>query len=455
MKHVDSRLLTSTALRLRAPETKDGDDDKILQDVKKTVDGFMTAFEEFKSANEERIKQVEKKGVADPATLDKLQKIEAAMTRGEELGQKFAQIEQAQKAAKDQAEETDKLLAKLEAKLNRPGAGTPEQKALERKQRANLWGRAVVLAHTIGVPNLSDDQRKCLEAVAAEWKSLNVGSDVAGGYLAPMDMATEITKGITEISPVRSLARVRTTALKAYQLPKRTGQFAAQWVAEQGTRSETTGLAYGLDEVPTWEFYALIDISSQMLEDSAFDMEMEIKTEGEEQFALAEGTAFVSGNGVGKPEGFLSNAGVGTTNSGHATQITADGLLTLKHAIKTGYTANANFVLNRTSLGAVRKLKDGSGQYLWMPGIAQGKPNSIDGDPYVEMPDMPNEGAGAKPVAYGDFRRAYTWIDRIALEMLRDPYTQATSGNVRFILRKRVGGKVVLAEAIRTLTCTA
>jgi HK97 family phage major capsid protein len=115
---------------------------------------------------------------------------------------------------------------------------------------------------------------------------------------------------------------------------------------------------------------------------------------------------------------------------------------------------NANWVMNRTVLGSVRSLKDLNGQYIWMPGIAQGRPNSIDGDPYVECPDMPNEGAGAKPVAYGDFQRGYTMLDRIAMSMLRDPYTQADSGLIRFRFRRRTGGQVTLAEAMRTLTCS-
>ena len=130
-------------------------------------------------------------------------------------------------------------------------------------------------------------------------------------------------------------------------------------------------------------------------------------------------------------------------------------MLTLKHAIKSAYAANANWLMNRTTMGSVRKLKDGNGQYLWQPGIAQGRANTIDGDPYVEIPDMPSEGAGLKPIAYGDFRRAYTWIDRIAMDMLRDPYTQDTSGKIRFRWRKRSSGKVVLAEAYRALVCAA
>jgi HK97 family phage major capsid protein len=129
-------------------------------------------------------------------------------------------------------------------------------------------------------------------------------------------------------------------------------------------------------------------------------------------------------------------------------------MLTLKHAVKSAYARNATWIMNRTTLGSIRKLKDAENRYIWMPGIQNAAPNTIDGDPYVEMPDMPSEGAGLFPIVYGDFRRAYTWVDRISMEMLRDPFTQATSGNVRFIMRKRVAGQVVLAEAIRKLKCS-
>jgi HK97 family phage major capsid protein len=168
----------------------------------------------------------------------------------------------------------------------------------------------------------------------------------------------------------------------------------------------------------------------------------------------------VSGNGVGKPEGFLTAAGVTGNNSGSATTIAdadgqANGLLTLKYGLKTAYARNAVWALNRTTMGSVRKLKDADKGYIWQPGIGAGAPNTIDGDPYVEVPDMPNEGAGLTPIAYGDFARGYTLVDRIQMEMLRDPYTQATGGNVRFIFRRRLGGQVTLAEAIRKLTCAA
>ena len=414
------------------------------------IDQALRAFEEFKSANDSRLKEIEKKGVADPLISDKLGKIEHSLDAFEGLNQKVTLAEQSAKAAKDKTDELDALIAKLDTKAGRFGAMGGDN-VIERKNRVNAWARAVYGAVSRGEVNLTPDEQKALSTVAAEYKSLNVATDAAGGYLAPLDYVREIVKGITELSPVRSIVRVRQTANKTIQLPKRTGQFAAQWVAEQGTRSETTGLAYGLDELSMPELYALIDISNQMLEDSAFDMESEIRLEAEEQFAVAEGAAVVSGNGSGKPEGFMTNASVAYTPSGDAALITADGILSLFYGIKTAYAANANFVLNRSSLAAVRKLKDTTGQYLWTPGLAAGNANTINGAPYVELPDMPSIAANAYPVAFGDFRRAYTLVDRVAMEMLRDPYTQATSGNVRFIFRRRLGGKTVLPEAIRKL----
>ena len=416
-------------------------------ETKEAIASVMTAFEEFKAINDARLKEIEKKGAADTVITDKLAKIEADLSKAEDANQKLTLIDKQQKAL----DELQKQFDQVEVMLKRAtGGGNQETK----QNRVGDWARAVVTAHTMGVANLAEDQRKLLDDIRTEYKALSVVPDTAGGYLAPSEYVREIIKAETEISPVRSLVRVRQTAAKSVQIPKRTGQFAAVWVAEQGTKSETTGLTYGLEEIPTSELYALVDISNQMLEDSAFSMDGEISMEAAEQFAVAEGAAFVSGSGVGKPQGFLTNANVGTTNSGAATTITADGLLSLKYAVKSAYQASASWVMKRATISSVRKLKDGNGNYLWQPGLAQGRPNTLDGDPYVEVADMPSEGAGLKPVAYGDWRRAYTWIDRISMEMLRDPYTQATSGNVRFIVRKRVGGQVTLSEAIRVLVCS-
>lgn len=432
--------------------------DAALKELKKATETLLSGFEEFKKLNDQRLKEIEKKGAADPVTVEKLAKIEADIAKTEDVNQKLVAAEAERKAQQQRLDDLKAELDKAVLRMTRPGGGGADKDI--QKKSWNDWARGVVNCVIAGgMVGLPEDQQKAINAANAEWKALNVGNDTAGGFLAPIEYVQEIIKAETLISPVRSLVRVRQTSQKAIQLPRRTGQFAAVWVAEQGTRSETTGLAYGLHEIPTHELYALVDISQQMLEDTAFDMEEEIRMESVEQFSVAEGAAVVSGTGVGKPEGFMTNADVSSTNSGSAATIAdsdgqANGLITLKHAIKTAYARNAKWALNRTTLGSVRKLKDADKNYIWMPGIQNGAPNTIDGDPYVEVPDMPSEGSNTYPIAYGDFTRAYVLVDRIQMALLRDPYTQATSGNIRFIMRKRLGGQVVLAEAIRKLKCS-
>ena len=321
--------------------------------------------------------------------------------------------------------------------------------------------------------NLSEDEKKKIDDVVREYKSLgfenknlNMGTSTEGGYLAPVEMVRDIIKNVIEISPVRELAKVRETANRAVEIPRRTGTFEAQWVAEVGTKNETTGLTYGMHEITTHEFHALVDITEQLLEDAMFDMAGEIMSETSEQFALAEGKAFVKGTGVGQPEGFMVNSEVQDVHSGEPQDITGtatssgtasqgDALIKLKYAVKTPYMANAMWLMRRATMGRVRRLVDGEGSYLWQPGVAMGRPNTIDGDPYREVPDMDEVAANNFPIAYGDFMKAYCWVDRIQMAMLRDPYTQATAGQIRYIFRKRVGGKVVLPEAIVKLQCAA
>jgi len=421
-----------------------------LSEVKNLIEAQGRAWEEFKSTNDQAIKaKADGKAVGDLEA--KLAKLEKEMQAGDVISAKLTAADSEIKAAKLAAEEAKTAVEDLEVKFNRQGLGGIGHK---QKVDVNQWARAVVDAHTKGVVNLTQDQQKALHDVANEHKAMSVSNDTTGGYLAPAEYVREIIKTVTEISPARQLARVRTTGNKSILLPKRTGQFAALWTAENATRTETTGLTYGMLEIFTHELYAMIDISEQNLEDSAFNLGAEIAAESTEQFAVAEGAAFVSGTGVGKPEGFMTNSSVTSVNSGSAAVITADGLLTLKHTVKTAYTRNASWALNRTTLSSVRKLKDTTNQYIWQSGLAAGKPNTIDGDPYVEVPDMPSEGANTYPVAYGDFAKAYTLVDRIAMSMLRDPYTQATSGNIRFLFRRRLGGLTVQPEAIAKLKCS-
>lgn len=399
-------------------------------DIKSAVEGMAKAFEEFKAANDARLHELEQKGSADPLVESKLANIEADLDKFEDINQKITRAQAEQKSVNDR-------LASIETMMKRPTSGVTSQEIDQKMAIFDKWLRK-------GKENLEP----------TEVKALTVSDDTAAGFLAPPEYVRELIKTITEVTPFRAAARVRQTAQKAVQIPSRTATFSAQWVAESGTRSETTGYTTALEEIPTHEMYALVDISEQELEDAVFNLEAEMQQEFATQFAKAEGDAFINGSGVGRPEGVLTNSNVGTTNSGAAAALTGDGLIELIHDIKSDYISNARFMFNRTTLAAIRKLKDTAGQYVFQAGmmLTGGVPNTILGFPYIEAPDMPDVGAGNKPVVFGDFNRGYMVVDRVNLSVLRDPFTQATSGNIRYVARRRIGGQVVLAEALRTQT---
>jgi len=394
-------------------------------DVKSVIQEFGEAFEEFKKVNDERLESLDK-GESVSALEEKTDKIEKSLSGLEDINQQMTQAKMAQDGMNEK-------LDNLETVLKRPGSGYDTKAVDSRLEAFDLYCRK-------GVEHLTD----------VEKKALTVSNDSTGGYLAPPEYVNELLKTVTEISPIRSVARIRSTGQRSVQVPKRTSTFSAAWVAESGTRSETTGYNVGLEEIPCHEHYAMVDISEQDLEDTVFDLEAEMQSEFAEQFAKAEGAAFVSGNSVGKPEGIMTNGDVGESDSGHASTLTADGLITLVHSIKSEYGRNGTFIFNRTTLAAIRKLKDTAGQYVFQTGMSlqAGVPNTVLGSPYIEVTDMPDVAANAYPIAFGDFRRAYMIVDRVQLAVLRDVYTQATSGNVRYIARRRVGGQIVQAEAI-------
>ena len=394
-------------------------------EIKSAIQNLGETFEQFKQAYDEKLENVAK-SEADPLLDEKLAKIEAKMDSLEDVNQAITKQQAAQENLKEQMEQ-------IHTVVTRPNSGFETKQVDATLKAFDQYCRK-------GLDKLEPDERK----------ALTVSNDSTGGFLAPPEYVRELIMTITEISQIRSIARIRQTAQRSIQVPKRTGQFAAAWVAESGTRTETTGYTVGLEEIPAHEYYALIDISEQDLEDTVFDLEAEMQSEFAERFALLEGTAFVSGDAVGKPEGFMTNSSVSEVVSGNASNLLADGLITLVHSIKAEYARQGTFVFNRSTLAAIRKLKDTAGQYVFQPGmmLTGGVTNTILGFPYVQATDMPDVGAGNFPIAFGDFRRAYMIVDRINLAVLRDPFTQATTGNVRYVARKRTGGQVVLAEAI-------
>ncbi|MHA6692049.1 phage major capsid protein [Devosia sp. A449] len=324
-------------------------------------------------------------------------------------------------------------LDQMQAALNRPVAGNVvidtdlEQKAFQSFARH-------------GVERMPAD----------EVKGLTVSTDSAGGYLVPDQFLTELDKNLVLYSPIRSVARVAPASAGEIILPKRTGTLTGAWVGETTARAATQP-TYGQQTFVMHEIACYVDVSNRLLEDSAFNVEGELAHDFGEEFGRIESAAFVGGDGTGKPTGMLLNTDVEDLETA-GVNIAADDLIDLFHGLASFYAANGTWAMNRQTLGKIRKLKDVDGNYLWQAGLVAGNPGTILGRPVVEFPDMPDAAAGEIPVAFGDFHQGFRIFDRTAVSILRDPYTVQTTGQVRFHARRRVGGAVSKAEALKFLT---
>lgn len=407
-------------------------------DFKQAVEGVTKAFDEFKATNDQNLKQ------RDILLDEKLTRINAKLDGYEALNQKLTLQEQQAKAAQEQMD-------RIEAAMNRASLGNGKPEDREAAEYLAAFNR--ILRRPA-----EDRDPKDVAVLAKRKAALVKGDDAGAGYLlAPPDVQRDIIKDVIEMNPIRSIATVRVIGGPSLKQPKRTAAAgAATRVGETTGRANTGDPAYGLFEIQAPELFARAEISQQMLEDSDYDLIAELRSEFSEQFAVKEGVEFIAGSGAAnQAEGLLTAQGVGEIVSGNATEITADGLISLFYGLKSNYARSGMFLLNRGTIAAIRKLKTGDGQYLWMPGLASGVPNTILGAPYVEAPDMPNIGAGSFPVAFGDFRRAYVIVDRIGLSFQPDYTTGADDGVVVFRARKRVGGGVRQTEAFKKLKIAA
>lgn len=296
--------------------------------------------------------------------------------------------------------------------------------------------------------------RKNSSLLGEELKYLRTDIDSQGGYLLPNELDSEIIKKITEISNIRSVARIRPMSSKSLGMPTRSTIVSVGMVGE-GQEDTESNSTYGLEKLYAKKGQVTIASTIEELEDASFDIATLIMQDAGEEFAKLEGTQFTIGSGAGNNcEGFMTNANIAEVNSGSASGITFDSLITLTGELKTGY--NPIFGMNRKTLAIVRKLKDGNGQYLWQAGnLSAGVPNQILGHNYIEIPDMPDVGAGLFPIIYGDFRRGYTIGDRKGLTMVRDEVTQKKKGKVEFTFYKRFAGMVTLPESFVKLKIAA
>jgi HK97 family phage major capsid protein len=368
----------------------------------------------------------------------------------------------------------DALEASFEA-LEREDEDLAQVKEEIAQLRARVDAQAVAAARPAlsgakaeGSPFVEKYLRKGLEA-GVELKAVTGLSDAAGGYAVPEELDAAIDRTLTAISPIRAIANVVKVGSAGYRKLVTKGGTPSGWVAETAGRPETGTPDFHEIAPPFGELYANPAASQAMLDDAAFDVEAWLAHEIAGEFARAEGAAFVAGNGVNRPKGFLAaptaiqvdsirpfgtlqvvHTGVAGGFPGSDPQ---DKLIDLVQALRPPYRQGATFVMNSATAARIRKFKTADGAFLWQPGLTVGQPDSLLGYPVVEAEDMPDVAADSLSIAFGNFKAGYLIAERTETQILRDPFTNKPF--VHFYATKRVGGQVANSEAIKLLKFSA
>jgi len=290
--------------------------------------------------------------------------------------------------------------------------------------------------------------------------SLNKGADAEGGFVTPTEWDRTITDKLIEVSPMRQMCRTQTISTGSFSKLFNLRGTASGWVGETTVRPETATPTMGSLTYRVGEIFANPAATQQILDDALIDLESWLAGEVQTEFAYQENLAFISGNGTNnRPNGILTYITGGAnaaahpfgailaTNSGAAASLTADGIVKLVHSLPSAFTGNARFAMNRLTRNAVMLFKDGDGNFLWQPSYQAGVPSTLLGYAMMEVPDMPNVGAGAKPILFGDFNQTYLIVDSVGTRVLRDPYSNKPY--VQFYTTKRVGGGLLNPEAMK------
>lgn len=292
-----------------------------------------------------------------------------------------------------------------------------------------------------GMQNLSPEESKTLSSLV----------DENGGYFVPEDMRNEIIRGATELAVVRSLARTITTSRDMISTPKLTAKPVAGWTHEN-VAVDPQKIGLGKEKLPVEELKVLVLVPKNLLDDSATDVGALLSGLFAETFAEEEDRAFVVGDGVGKPEGIMSNSDVlvNKIDSVETNTIKGDDFINVFYGLKKAYRSNAVWLMASAIEAATRKLKDNNGQYLWQPSLQAGSPATLLGRPIYNQEDMDNIASGKHPVCFGDLRN-YWIADRAGIVIQRLVERYAEYGQVGFLGSKRVGGQVVIPEAFKVL----
>ena len=353
-----------------------------------------------------------------------------------------------------------------------------KSKFTEQEERLNMFNAkslsnsrpALSTTTEVGIPHkkafsayLRSGDDDALRGLPAEEKSLSTAVSADGGYLVDPQTADQITGVLRGASSIRSIANVVQVESTAYDVLVDHTDIGAGWASETGAAAETGTPQVERISIPLHELSALPKASQRLLDDTAFDVEGWLATRIADKFSRAEGVAFISGDGIDKPKGFLTYTAVdnaswtwgdlGYVATGAAGDFDgidpADAIVDLVYSLGARYRANAAFVMNSKTAGAVRKMKDADGRFLWSDGLAAGEPARLMGYPVLIAEDMPDIAADATAIAFGDFSAGYTVAERPDLRILRDPFS--AKPHVLFFATKRIGGDVSDFAAIKLL----
>ena len=338
-------------------------------------------------------------------------------------------------AAIDRQQRAEAREAQLSQPVNTPLTGRPAGRADEKTGRASDAYKEDFGAHLRG--------KRPVHNVLSE------GVQADGGYLVPVEFERQIVAGLDEANVVRGLAKVITTSAER-KIPVAAAHSEAKWTAENGAYTESNP-TFDQKTIDAFKLTDLVKVSIELLQDSMFDLESYIAAEFARAFGIAEEQAFCVGTGTGQPTGIFTEKGgqVGVT-AASAAAVTADELISLVYSLKSPYRRNAKFLMNDATIGAVRKLKDGNGVYLWQPSLQAGEPDKLLGYELYTSPYVPQMAAGAFSAAFGDFRN-YWIADRSGRTVQRLNELYSANGQVGFVATERVDGKVILPEGIRLL----
>ncbi|MBV8061580.1 MAG: phage major capsid protein [Alphaproteobacteria bacterium] len=405
-----------------------------VSEVRSASETLARAFEEYKSVNDRRLEEIERRGSADVLLSEKLSRMDNSINNMQDD------------------------ITNVKAAMRRPG------KALlgEMRGEGNSAYKQAFLNYIAkgNEVDLSSLQTKALEVI-------NNGE---GGFMVPPEMSDRIVTRQFDTTPMRQLATVMTISSDAVEMLRDTNEPSASWISELGVPSDTNDGGIGRIRIPVHELYAQPKATQKLLDDAVLNVEEWLINKVAAKFSRAENNAFVVGDGIGMPRGFTSYTAQAVSdstrswgvlqyvptgvNGAFATSSPADVLFDLVYQLRVGYHPKASFIMPRAVSDMIRKFKENTTQaYIWQPGLQQGQPSTLLGFPVYLGEDMPPVATGSYSLAFGNFEEGYTIVDRTGMQILRDPYTGAPF--IKFRCTKRTGGDVVNFEAIKLLKFSA